>query len=330
MNENILISIIVPIYNVEKYLDRCVQSILKQTYKNIEIILVDDGSLDNCGTICDEYEKKDKRVRAIHKENGGLSSARNTGIKMAKGEYVCFVDSDDWIEKNMIEHISELIIKNRAEIVSVSYALAKNENIKVKKRTSIKVMSRNEALEYFFEIGMHKRISDYPIWIKGIKKELFNDVEFPEGTLYEDYVTNIELISKVNTYVKSSKVCYFYFQGDKSIVRSEFKLQDMQLISQCEKAIAIVANKGSKIQNLAKLKLFRSSLSLLTKIALYGFAEEINEDEQRKIIAQLTQNLRNNFLKLLFSSLPFTRKILLCVLCIDYRILRIFKKTKEI
>src|SRR5665647_2657921 len=102
---NPLISIIVPIYKVENYIRNCVDSILNQTYKNLEVILVDDGSTDNCGNICDEYSLKDNRIKTIHKKNGGLSSARNAGLDVAKGEYIGFIDSDDWIEKDMYESL---------------------------------------------------------------------------------------------------------------------------------------------------------------------------------------------------------------------------------
>lgn len=116
-----LISVIVPVYNVEKYIDKCINSIINQTYKNLEIILVDDGSPDNCGNICDEYSKKDNRIIVIHKENGGVSSARNIGIKNAKGKWITFVDSDDWIENDYVEKLSKIGIQNKAEVVLCGY-----------------------------------------------------------------------------------------------------------------------------------------------------------------------------------------------------------------
>ena len=119
--DNLLISVIVPVYNTEKYLGRCVDSIINQTYTNLEIILVDDGSPDNSPAICDEYAKKDQRIKVIHKENGGLSSARNAGLDIAKGDFISFIDSDDWVEKDLFEVLVSLYGKTQAEIIASSF-----------------------------------------------------------------------------------------------------------------------------------------------------------------------------------------------------------------
>ena len=126
MNE--LITVVLPIYNVEKYLEYCIESVLKQTYKNIEIILVDDGSPDNCARICDEYEKKDARVKAIHKKNGGLSDARNEGLRNEKVRYICFIDSDDFIKENYIEILYNLIKKNNADMAVGNFIRVQDSN----------------------------------------------------------------------------------------------------------------------------------------------------------------------------------------------------------
>ena len=119
--DNYLVSIIVPIYNVEKYLDRCIQSILNQSYENLEIILVDDGSPDRSSEICDEYRKSDQRIKVVHKENGGLSDARNAGLILAKGKYIIFLDSDDYIEHTMVEDAVTVLEKNDSDIVIWGY-----------------------------------------------------------------------------------------------------------------------------------------------------------------------------------------------------------------
>ena len=128
------VSIIIPVYNVEKYLNRCIKSILKQTFRDFELILVDDGSPDKCPQLCDDWCKKDKRIWVIHKENGGQSSARNVGLEAARGEYIGFVDSDDWIEKDMLQLLYDSILKCRADISMCDYVIDKGMKKKMKKK----------------------------------------------------------------------------------------------------------------------------------------------------------------------------------------------------
>ena len=316
-----LVSVIVPVYKVEKYLDRCIKSIRNQTYKNLEIILVDDGSPDNCGAMCDEYKANDARIEVVHKANGGLSSARNAGIAVAKGDFLCFVDSDDWITEDMVDHMVALQAQHEADIVSVSYVLTSNENQKMSPDYEVNVMHGAEALEYYLRIGMSSRVSDYPVWIKLYKKDLFKDTEFPKGVLYEDYTTNVELLLKCQTYVKSTKCCYFYYQGGTSIVRSGYKRRDHQLITQCEKVCQAVAEQNAEIIGLANDKLSRSYFSLLLKIVCYGFDSEMAKEEQKNIIKEYVLELRKRKKALLHSSMPFNRKLLMVVLCFNYRLL---------
>ena len=129
--KNLLVSVIVPIYNVEKYLRKCVDSILNQTYKNLEIILVDDGSPDNCGNICDEYALSDSRIRIIHKKNGGLSDARNAGLDIARGNYILFVDSDDYIDETMVEKLYEALEKEKAEMSLCSFVYVNDDGVPI-------------------------------------------------------------------------------------------------------------------------------------------------------------------------------------------------------
>ena len=302
---------------------------MNQTYSNIELILVDDGSPDMCGEMCDNYKLQDSRVKVVHKPNGGLSSARNAGILVSSGKYLSFVDSDDWISLDMIEYMVDLSEKKNADIVSVSYILSNNENQQVSSSDKIKVMNRNQALEYFLNIGMTSRISDYPVCIKLIKRSLFDGIEFPVGTLYEDYTTNVQLIKKCDIYVKSSKICYFYYQGGQSIVRSYYKRQDNQLLSQCEKVCDYVKNETPTIIKLANEKLARSYLSLLVKITVYGFSNEFSAEDRKQITKKLTSSLRLHIWTLIKSHMPISRKVILVLFCIDYRPFTIIRKVKK-
>ena len=172
--EKDLISVIVPVYKVEKYLEKCIESVLKQTYTNLQIILVDDGSPDNCGKICDEYAKKDSRIEVIHKINGGLSDARNVGINRANGRYIGFVDSDDYIKEDMYEKLINLIKEYDADIsICNLYDVIDGKEYVRNKDNGIHEYSRIDILK---EILLDKNIQSYA-WNKLYKKELFDEIK---------------------------------------------------------------------------------------------------------------------------------------------------------
>ena len=165
-----LISVIVPVYNVEKYLEKCVSSIVNQTYKNLEIMLVDDGSTDSSGKMCDEFAKKDDRIKVIHKPNGGLSDARNSALKIAKGDYIGFVDSDDYIADDMFETLCDLMEDNNSDISIVSfYEIYNNKLIGVRDSKELENMTKLEAMK---ELLIDSKIQSYA-WNKLFKRELF-------------------------------------------------------------------------------------------------------------------------------------------------------------
>lgn len=212
-----LISIIVPVYNVEKYLEECVDSIINQTYKNLEIILVDDGSTDNSGKICDEYKEKDNRIVVIHKKNGGLSSARNEGMKYAKGAYLQFVDSDDYMDNDMVEMLYNMIITESADISMCSHYILKNGNIYSDATNGKYVFSNEEALE---ELLLDRTIRFYA-WNKLFRKELFEDVCYPEGRLFEDILAMPEVFAKAKKIAFEDVPKYYYRQREGSILHKQ-------------------------------------------------------------------------------------------------------------
>lgn len=212
---NELISIIVPVYKVEKYLDRCVQSILAQTYRDIEVILVDDGSPDNCGRICDAYQVQDPRIRVIHKENGGLSDARNAGLRIASGQYLGFVDSDDYIAPDMYEHLYSIMVNNRADIsVCSACVVLENEMPEFTDDTDSVALNREDCLEAM----IYKRQFSVNTWNKLYRKEVFTGIEFPYGKLYEDLATTYRLIENATVIVVSNAKKYAYVQRPGSIM----------------------------------------------------------------------------------------------------------------
>jgi len=205
----VLISIIVPVYKVESYIDRCLESLIGQTYKDIEIILVDDGSPDNCGIICDEYAKRDNRIVVVHKQNGGLSSARNAGLNIFKGEYVMFVDSDDWVEPNFCEAALQLICSKAVDCVLFGYY----EHIKNTKKTytikDSRYLSSEEAIRYIVKNDEPIYVS---VWNKIYHRSLFECIRFPEGYIYEDQGTTYKLFDLSKNIFVSDIPLYNYLR----------------------------------------------------------------------------------------------------------------------
>lgn len=215
--EKALISVIIPVYKVEKYVEKCIQSVINQTYENLQIILVDDGSPDNCGKICDEYAKKDHRIEVIHKSNGGLSDARNKGLEIAKGEYIGFVDSDDYIEADMYEVLYNLLKQYNADVSICNFYTVSQGKISIKNaENGIKEYNRIEILK---EILLDKNIQSYA-WNKLYKKELFDEIKYPIGKKYEDIGTTFFLLEKCNKVVVTGKSEYYYINRQDSIVNN--------------------------------------------------------------------------------------------------------------
>ena len=215
-----LITVIVPVYNVEKYLDKCVETIVNQTYKNIEIILVDDGSKDSSGEKCDIWQKKDKRIKVIHKQNGGLSSARNTGIDIANGEYITFIDSDDYIDSKMIENLYEDLKNFNADIsICNRYYLFEDGSkcLRYKKRENVLEMDSKQAI---YELNNYRNF-DMSAWAKMYNRKLFNKIRFPVGKLSEDFFIMYLLFDKAKKIVYNSEPLYYYLQRKGSISKNK-------------------------------------------------------------------------------------------------------------
>ncbi len=223
---NDLISIIVPAYNVEKYLDRCVESIVQQTYKNLEIILVDDGSPDNCPQMCDLWVEKDKRIKVIHKQNGGLSDARNAGLALAKGEYIAFVDSDDWIEKQFIEIIFSMIKSNDCSVAGCNYRKA-HEKLPdaIDKECTVKKFESQEIMPAVID-----EVIKQVVWNKIYEKDLISDILFEKGKYHEDEFWTYQVFARADKYVETDYIGYNYFQRPGSIMDERYSLKRLDAV----------------------------------------------------------------------------------------------------
>ena len=208
------ISVIVPIYKVESYLPKCLDSIVNQTYRNLEIILVDDGSPDNCGAICDEYAARDDRIIVIHKSNGGLSFARNVGLDTATGDYIGFVDSDDWIEPNMYEYLLHGIQKQGADIAVCGIFEELPDRCFCRKWDKAEVFDTEAGLEQLF---LRKKYS-HSVWDKLYRYSLFEGIRFPEGRNFEDIATTHRVFERAKAVQLLPEAKYHYLQRRDSIM----------------------------------------------------------------------------------------------------------------
>lgn len=314
-----LVSIIVPVYNVEQYLYRCIGSIRNQTYKNLEIILVDDGSTDNSSKLCDEIAKTDSRVKVLHKQNGGLSSARNAGIFISTGDYIGFVDSDDWIASDMYEYMLWMLKTWDAEIAQINVKKTSEFSFDIDKQNEkIKVLNNKEILQdYMFT---STTTGSYSVWRCLFKKKLLNGIVFREGKINEDIDFKYKVLQKCKIYVESNLMKYFYFQSTGSISTSGLKKRDFDLYDAAEELYQLTCNeKYGTICFLGEVKKRRTAFSLLSRIAYYGIQDaSINRKE---IIKKLTKEHRKNLRILLKAPLPLNRKIAAALLAVHISLL---------
>ena len=265
MNE--LISVVVPVYNVEKYLDKCVESILGQTYKKIEIILVDDGSTDNSGIKCDEWSKKDDRISVIHKKNGGLSDARNVGMNVANGEYIAFIDSDDFLDLEYLEKLYNFVVEEKADI-GVCNPYYYYESSRIEKRYHIvrkKIVA--DALSMTIRL-LYQKQYDTSAWGKIYKTKLFkeNEIYYPKGKLYEDIATTYKVFLKANKIAFLNQELYYYRQRDNSIMRKEFNIREMDYIENAKMLLESVSSINKNIQKAAISRFVSANFAIYKKI----------------------------------------------------------------
>lgn len=229
MKKKDLVSVIVPVYQVEKYIDKCIQSILKQTYQNIEVILVDDGSSDQSGSICDRYACMDNRIQVIHKKNGGLAAARNSGAAAARGDWYCFIDSDDYIAPDYIEYLLTLCQINHADMsccmYDIVYETPEKQDNNIKKDQFDEIVAY--APEEFTYLLLCDKIASYA-WNKLYRASLWSDIGFNEAMkIYEDSTTLYKVASKANKIICGSGIKYYYVQRQTSLLHNNKNMRNI-------------------------------------------------------------------------------------------------------
>lgn len=273
------ISIVVPVYNVESYLKKCVLSIMNQSYGNLEIIIINDGSTDKSGIICSELAKIDKRIKVIHKKNGGLSSARNEGINHVTGDFIGFVDSDDWIEENMYEILLNNLIKTRADVSVCNFYktyLSKEEKY-YKGREKELSLNSEKAMEYLLE----NKIYGGHVWSKLYRKELFNEIYFNSlyDTICEDLIVNWKIFKKSRIITFTNFAGYHYFQRKGSLSQRAFSQKIFHGIT----AFKIILNESSRISvRVNSIAFYRYKLFVI--ITFFRALSERNLEEKTLLI----------------------------------------------
>ena len=277
--DNRMVSVIIPAYNVEQYVERCVYSVTKQTYRNLEIILVDDGSTDCTGIICDKLAKEDNRISVIHKTNGGLSDARNAGIDVSRGEYISFVDSDDYIASDMLEHMMNAMCETDISMVVVGFWKQSGYAREYCGPTNERVVSSEEALK---DIYIGHEI--YPAsWNKLYRRALFNNNRFAVGMINEDSEIITKLLTECNRVALVSKPLYIYMIREGSITQSSFSSKDYNGIKAYRTAVDVCKKRKKSLLPYARYyetsRIYNTYIELVTsdeRMIKYRFLLRVN------------------------------------------------------
>lgn len=239
----LLISIVVPIYNVEKYIEKCLDSILNQTFYDFELILVDDGSTDNSGKIADEYATKDERISVYHKPNEGLAATRNVGIDKASGEYICFIDSDDWIEETYLEELINLAVENCADLVICDFLKNAGSDKAVSPEGA--VVTEETGYEAISNLYTKNYVQYVVAWNKLYRKALFDNVRYISGIIHEDEAICADIYCACSKVIRTNRVLYNYrVNNDSSIMSSKYSLKRLDILKALENRMALFKKKG--------------------------------------------------------------------------------------
>lgn len=278
-----------PVYNVEKWLNRCVESICMQTYQNLEIILVDDGSTDSSGVLCGELGMKDRRIKVVHKLNGGLSDARNEGLQYATGEYISFIDSDDWIEPVFYEYLVQTMQEEEYDVVGCGYrkCVEGEKQVKVSIDFEVKSYERLDAMNALIE----NRIQQV-VWNKLYKRSVIDGILFEKGKYHEDEFWSYQILGRVQKYAEISYVGYNYFQRADSIMGERYSLKRLDAVEAKVFRQRYLENVMPELKEVGKLNLTFTCL-YHGQLALH----QLNRQEQNTALDYLKKVIDSNRLE---------------------------------
>lgn len=303
------ISIIIPVYKVEEYLPKCIDSIINQTYNNLEIILVDDGSPDKCGEICDKYALADNRIKVIHKKNAGVARARNDGIEIATGDYISFVDSDDWLAENAYEILYQGLKRQDADCsVGGCVTVIDNEGefeYKKGSRRAIGCLSAKEAMKGVLLNGS-------AVWNRLFKREIFKEIRFPLDRINDDEVVALHAYAECSKIAFLDEDTYFYRIRKNSITTSKFSLKKMDFYYNSIDNLAFVKNMCPELCECGEYKVIKAMLYCYVNLKRVKKTEEV-----KMVLQRIKKDIKDNKSRALKNSyLPFPMKLLMVLVAL--------------
>lgn len=307
------ISVIVPVYKAEQYLERCVKSILEQTYQNFELILVDDGSPDGSPILCDKWAEKDSRVHVIHKKNGGASSARNAGLKIAKGRWIAFADSDDWLDRNALKTLYDLANQyNVPMAIGGMRVVQKYTDASIVMRQNARVLSNADLMSRFFRLNGEP--DTHSVWGAIIRRDILDDYSFIEGRMNEDVETCYYLARKCEAAVYTDAPLYNYFKNIEGVTNSGFSKKKLDLLDIWDIVQKQVEQFTPEYSYACEMNCKRARFTLLTQMSLNGY--DHHDPFMIETKKRLKREVRKAFWELMRWKMPINRKVLLLFLVI--------------
>ena len=329
---NSKISIIVPIYNSSVFLRRCLDSLINQTYQNLEIILINDGSTDDSELICKEYITKYENVTLFNKRNGGLGSARNKGLDLASGDYVGFVDSDDWVDYDYFEGLLNLQNQYHADISSyeIDVTSTYKMNLECENINNVEVLEKEEKIDYYFKNTL-KDSNLFSVCTTLFKKELLENIRFREGKLNEDMDFKLKALNLSERWVKSKCKKYHYYQSGNSLSSGIIKTKDLDLLEASVLLLEIASKYDNpSILKYAEIGCVKPYFSLLIRLSVYGCTAEVDKKNLEK---RCLSEIRGNYIRLICSPIKISRKLLITAYCLNPHIigcvLRVLNKLRQ-
>lgn len=293
--ENIIISVVIPVYNVEAYIEECIKSLMNQTFKQIEMIFIDDGSTDNSGKICDFYAEEDERIKVLHTTNQGLSAARNKGIECANGKYIAFVDSDDYVSSEWLARLYDAITKKQADIAECNFIYKYGSKEINSRKMKESVVDSKEAMHGLL---VPPYLGYVNAWNKLYKSELFQEIRFPEGKIHEDEYTTYKLLYTAKAVVYIDEYLYFYRQREKSIINSSFSEKKMDALEAAKGMQEFFVENDIDMMQESVFHRYTIDLNLLNAMIDSNYDDELWQKVFYDIVSCKKQIKNNPYLKL--------------------------------